>query len=419
MCRTAPSLACALALALVAGCGSNGETTEVLEVPADYETIQSAVDDATAGDLILIAPGTYHERVEVATDAITIRGTDRNDVVLDGQDRLIDGFNVTADGVAIENLTVRNYRQNGVIFNGSGGGRALGDAGVYGTGTATLDGYRVAYVTAANNGTYGIYAFASRNGLVEHSLASGSPDSGIYIGQCQPCDVVVTESIAEYNAIGYYGTNASGDVYVVNSIFRHNRLGMTPNSQNMELLAPQVETVIAGNLVHDNDEPSTPAIARGFFGGGIAIGGGTRNTVLRNRVEGHDVYGIALVDLNDFDPIDNRVEGNVLSGNTLDLYFELRPGEVSTFGNCFVDNEFATSLPDRIEDALPCDGPTASSISPTVLDIPAAPPGIDYREIPLPDEQPSMPGDVTAIPTAPAGTPVIPDLAAITVPGAP
>ena len=115
------------------------------------------------------------------------------------------------------------------------------------------------------------------------------------------------QTIAEFNAIGYYGTNASGGVYVIESVFRNNRLGMTPNSQRMELLAPQVETVIAGNLVVDNDEPRAPAIGAGFFGGGIAIGGGTRNTVLRNRVEGHDGFGIGLIDLNDFDPAENRV----------------------------------------------------------------------------------------------------------------
>lgn len=410
-----------LALAAVcaigaAGCGDDSGG-EIRRVPGDHPTIQEAVDAARSGDLVLIDAGTYHEAVSVATPGVTIRGVDRNEVVLDGEHELINGVAVTADGVAIENLTVHSYRQNGVLLNGATGGDSP-DGGAYGAGDDALVGYRVAYVTAANNGLYGIYAFAARGGLIERSLASGNPDSGIYVGQCKPCDVVIRDTIAEHNAIGYYGTNASGDVYVVDSIFRHNRLGMAPNSQDMELLAPQVETVLAGNLVHDNDEPTAPAITSGFSGGGIAVGGGTQNHVLRNRVEGHDVYGIGLVRLNDFDPIDNRVEGNVLSGNGVDLYAELRPGEVATYGNCFTGNTFETSLPPSIEQVLPCDA-DAQPFGPSVISVPDAAPDVDHRTIPLPDPQPSMPGDVETVPDVPAVRPAFPDLDTITVPEAP
>lgn len=406
----------AVGAAGVVGCGDDGGG-DVLRVPADHPTIQQAVDAARSGDLVLIDAGIYHESVSVTTDGITVRGVDRNDVVLDGEHELANGVSVGADGVAVENLTVHSYRQNGVLFNGASGGD-LADGGVYGAGDDALIGYRVSYVTAANNGLYGIYAFAARGGLIEHSLASGSPDSGIYVGQCKPCEVVIRESVAEFNAIGYYGTNASGDVYVVDSVFRHNRLGMAPNSQDMELLAPQVETVLAGNLVHDNDEPTAPAITAGFSGGGIAVGGGTRNLVLRNRVSGHDVYGIGLVRLNTFDPIENRVEGNVLSDNGVDLYVESRPGEIATYGNCFTDNTYETSLPDPIEALLPCDG-EADAFGPTVIDVPDPAPDVDHRAIPLPGRQPSMPGDVESVPAAPAARPDFPDLDSITVPEAP
>ena len=397
----------------LAACGDDGGAA-VRRVPIDHATIQEAVDAAKPGDLVLIDAGVYHEAVQVETEGITIRGVDRNEVVLDGGHELTNGIAVTADGVAVENLTVHSYRQNGVLFNGASGD-APGEGGVYGADNDALVGYRVSYVTSANNGLYGIYAFASRDGTIEHSLASASPDSGIYVGQCKPCNVVISDTIAEYNAIGYYGTNASGNVYVVESIFRHNRLGMAPNSQDMELLAPQVETVLAGNLVVDNDDPAAPAIASGFSGGGIAIGGGTRNVVVRNRVEGHDVYGIGLVRLNEFDPIENRVEGNVLSGNGVDLYFEVLPGQVATYGNCFIENQFETSLPTDIERTLPCDG-EAGAVGAGVLEVPDPAPDVDHRNLPLPGAQPSMPGDVAEVPKLPAGSPVYPDFSAITVP---
>jgi hypothetical protein len=140
-----------------------------------------------------------------------------------------------------------------------------GEYGVYGSESNTLDGYRVSYVTSYNNGLYGIYAFASKNGLIEHSYASGHPDSGLYVGQCRPCNVVIRASVAENNAIGYYGTNASTNVWVVESVFRGNRLGITPNSQDAEMLSPQKGATIAANLVEDNDNPNAPPIPKGFL----------------------------------------------------------------------------------------------------------------------------------------------------------
>ena len=99
------------------------------------------------GDLILISPGTYKEGVTVETEDLVIRGADRNTVIIDGEFTRENGIKILADGVAVENLTARNNTANGVFWTGS-----YEDDYV-------LKGYRASYVTAYNNGLYGVYAF--------------------------------------------------------------------------------------------------------------------------------------------------------------------------------------------------------------------------------------------------------------------
>ena len=153
------------------------------------------MDAAAPGDLILVDRGIYREEVTVTTPSLVIRGVDRNEVVIDGQFVRGNGFLVLSDGVAIENMTSRNNLTNGFFWTG-------------------VTGFRGSYLTAYNNGTYGVYAFDSSDGLFEHSYASASPDSGFYVGQCQPCRTVLTHLTAERNALGYSGTNAGGELYI-------------------------------------------------------------------------------------------------------------------------------------------------------------------------------------------------------------
>lgn len=405
------------------GCGGGATTAtptpasgRVIHVPGDQATVQAALDRARPGDVVLLAAGTYRDPVTISRPGVTLRGVDRNTVVFDGGYRKETAITVAADGGTVENLTVHGYNANGVFVSGAAG-KTVDPARTFGVGDDVLKGWRVSYVTSYDNGLYGIYAFASRYGRIDHSYASGHPDSGLYVGQCKPCDTVVTDSTAAGNAIGYYGTNASGGVYVIRSVFRGNRVGVTPNSQKMEKLAPQSETVVAGNLVIDNDNPQSPAVPKGAFGLGIAIGGGTRNTVIRNRVEGNAGAGIILTDLDDYPPENNRIEGNLLADNGADLAWSVAAGAKAA-GNCFTGNTFAASLPADIERVLPCDGSAPAAGTPSLFRSPAAPPDANYKTLPAPPAQPSMP-DANAPASVPTQVAPKVDLATITVPARP
>ncbi|MGI9185939.1 MAG: right-handed parallel beta-helix repeat-containing protein, partial [Gaiellales bacterium] len=422
-----PVLTSLAALALMLGaCGGSSAPSgpRTIRVPADQGTIQQGVRAARPGDIVLIAPGVYPESVHVSAAGITVRGEDRNRVILDGGDRKQNGFWVTADGVAIENLTVRHFTNNGVLFTRmgedlleqveteDGGDNATRDT--VDPSKDLLSGYRASYVTAYDNGLYGLYAFASTNGIFEHTYASGHPDSGYYVGQCKPCNAVLRDVTAERNAIGYEGTNASGGVYVIESLFTRNRLGITPNSQDAERLAPQEDTVIAGNRVIDNGDPDTPEIDDGYFGGGILIGGGERNVVVRNLVMDNPDTGIGVYTLGRYQPNGNRVEGNVATGNGVDLAFA-PVGTTETAGNCFTGNTFRTSLPKRIEQVLPCGAKATLTVFPKPPRTPA-PPGIDYLDVPAPPDQPTMPTSEMSKTGGAGKVPPAINVAAITVP---
>ena len=57
---------------------------------------------------------------------------------------------------------------------------------------------------------------------------------------------LVTDVLAENNAVGFSGTNASGDLRIINSEWRYNMGGIVPNTLDSELLPPQGDIVIAG-----------------------------------------------------------------------------------------------------------------------------------------------------------------------------
>jgi len=315
------------------------EPGATLRVPADHSTIQAAVDAALPGDLILVAPGEYHEAVLVTTPYLTIRGEDRNGVILDGDFSRSNGIHVVeADGVTIENLTARHFATNGFYWT-------------------AVNGYRGSYLTAYGNGDYGIYALDSTWGRFEHSYASGHPDSGFYIGQCQPCHAVITDVVAVHNGIGYSGTNAGGDLAIINSEWAHNNGGIVPNTLDVEDLAPQRGALIAGNWVHDNSSVDAPVKRYQYpaHGIGILVGGGRDNEITDNLVEGHSVFGIAVmpnVDANLWLTHANVVHDNVVTGSGR---ADLALGGPSVEGDCFADNTFSTSVPPAVETLAACE----------------------------------------------------------------
>jgi hypothetical protein len=327
-----------------------------------------------------------------------LRGVDRNEVIIDGQFALGTGIMVGADAVAIENMTARNFTLNGFYWTG-------------------VNGFRGSYLTAYNNGDYGIYGFGATDGVFEHSYASGSPDSAFYIGQCDPCHVIVDDVTGAYSGLGYSGTNSSGEMYVMNSRFVHNRTGLSTTTFDIELFPPNHQTVIAGNLISDNGLENE---ASGFYatetlaGNGVALAGSNANIVRNNYIARNRNNGIVIVPLLDrhyWPATGHQIRDNVIlaSGRA-----DLSAGGFGTMHNCFEGNRFHTSLPWGLQLLNGCDGlrfPIASDLSSDLMFFGAI--GqiftghfkvLDYRDRPTPPPQPQMPGGADA-PVIPAAHP--------------
>ena len=316
-------------------------STDVLEVGkgSEYETIQSAVDAAKAGDLVLINSGVYNESVTITTPYLTIRGKDRNGVIIDGEFMRENGIQIyEADGVSVENLSVRNFSLNGVYWNNS-------------------KGYKASHVTAYNNGDYGVYAFNSTDGIFENIYASGHPDSGIYIGQCYPCNALIYDSVVEGNALGYSGTNAGGHLYIYNNIWRDNMSGIIPNTLDSELNPPGRETTIVGNLVVDNNNYEAPANRFGLVaqGMGIVMPGRVGDIVEKNIVINHDKYGLVaspMLDVNLYFSQHVQVKNNIIMDSG---YTDLALAGPWGPGNCYEGNIYQTSTPPLLEQLHNCE----------------------------------------------------------------
>jgi hypothetical protein len=218
--------------------------------------------------------------------------------------------------------------------------------------------------------------------------------------------------ISSNNAAGFSGTNAGGDLAIVNSEWYGNLAGIIPNTLDSELDPPQRDAVIAGNDVHDNGNPDAPTLALTYpaFGTGILVTGGRDNLVTQNLVEDSATYGILIMpilDKNVWVTADNVVRDNIVrrSGSA-----DLGLGAPSEGGDCFAGNDATTSQPPAIQLLYPCSGvrpfpggggsmaPTITSLARYLEVLGGAVPGGDWRTQPAPPPQPQMVGDPVAAP---------------------
>jgi hypothetical protein len=342
---------------IVAALGASAASAKVLLVGSfhgingGFTSIQAAVDKARPGDWILIGPGDYKEHsgraprgrpdlpsgVLMTTPRVYLRGMNRNTVIVDGtkpgskqcsrkasdqnhgpRGKGLNGIMVwKAADVWVQNLTVCNFLSgkgeagNEIWWNGGDGSGKIGGHGYYGSYLSATNTFYAPNGTAAQ---YGIFSSNWTGGTWYQTYASNFSDSGYYIGACQQqCDQTIDRAHAEFNSLGYSGTNSGGRLVIKNSEFNDNNDGFDTDSENGDAPSPQNGAcphngispithtrscwVLMNSYIHDNNNPNVPKVGQAGstpVGVGLSLSGARNDTVMHNRIVRNDAWGVLI-----------------------------------------------------------------------------------------------------------------------------
>ncbi len=380
-------------------------TISSIRVPVDVPTIQGAVDSAQPGDLILIDPGVYPEEVIINTPDLVLRGRNRNTVFIDGSHSLTTGIVVNANGVAIENLTVRNY---------------LGDAIAVGRdpGPTTIDGFRAFHVTTSNTARNGLALRNVINAEVREGWQSGHGEAAILVSSCQQCNTLITQTLAEFSARGFAVVGAQDGVVINSATTRNNRVGIVIEDGEV---SESSRITVSGSIIQNNGFSQSPLSNQSFdfsFGVGIHVGGTVNSTIVANRIVGNTEAAVLLsqnVTGTSPDPLGPSVERNVILDNrTFDVVLAYGSG-LTDPDLCVANNSEATVTPPEALDAIGCGSSTVAV--PNFAWQPGSHTSIEYQNGPVPPEINGM-SDADSAPPVPAGPVLLPDPDLAVVPDA-
>jgi parallel beta-helix repeat protein len=139
-----------------------------------------------------------------------------------------------ANGFSLENITLQNFTENGIILTG-------------------VDGFYLAHIHAVNNGEYGIFPVFCSHGIIEYCTANGHADTGIYVGQSS--DVVIRLNKVFDNVNGIESENAHNILITLNSAY-NNTLGIFADLLPGLKITSSSNIRISENIIRNNNHPN-------------------------------------------------------------------------------------------------------------------------------------------------------------------
>ncbi|MBN1761733.1 MAG: right-handed parallel beta-helix repeat-containing protein [Methanomicrobia archaeon] len=277
--------------------------------------IQSAVDNATSGDTIIVTDGTYTENVNVTTANLTLRSENGfASTIVQALDPDEHVFNVTADYVNISGFTVQGVtgsEKAGIYLywveycNISDNVATNNDRGIYlkDSSSNNLTGNN------ASNNLGGIYLDSSSNNMLTNNTVN-SNDDGIFLDVSSSNNLtgnIVTSNYWWGILLGEASNNRlTNNTFVNNGLFVTNSFGstVTDNTVNDKPLvyreevsdqsitvAGQVILVNCDNITVENLEILNDASV------GVELWGTDNSTIMNITASGcYNDYGIYLAD---------------------------------------------------------------------------------------------------------------------------
>ena len=350
-----------------------------------YDSIQEAIDNASDGDIVNVAPGTYTENILIDVPNLTLQSTDgRDNTIIEnpnvGSESWGIGVMANMGTVTIDGFTANNFR-NGI---GQGMSQSAGTAviiknnkiipennntnpylrngiQVTGNGSQVLNNYVVGAPLTSNWASSGIGVVNASNVLVKGNTVNfSSADIGISIlnysaSLVQNITVEDNHINGAKEGVRISGKNNSKNVQDV--IIRNNELINSPARYGMNVQSVALTNLsVTGNTIAGN------AFAGMRFSSSSAILDGDIE-ITDNNISNNTNYGIILEATSTINPV-FTITRNDLSGHTYYGIYNSTPHTVNG-----INNKWGTSKESEIQTLIvgdvtydPWYGKTANSV---------------------------------------------------------
>lgn len=239
-----------------------------LNVPADYPTIQSAINAAVDGDTIQVAEGTYYETLWWGSKAIALVGAGAEITIIDAG----------GSGQCLRMVNVpETARVEGLTFTG---GAAAWGPGMSLTGSSPTLADNIITGNSSSGGVGGVSVIEGAPVLLNNIISHNSTDGmagGIWIWDSS---ATLTGNTIAHNSAG----TSSGGIRVTYSvaILRDNVICYnSARNTGGGLSAYRSSVTLTGNVISDN--------SCDIEGGGVLLGGCESATLTNNIITGNSV----------------------------------------------------------------------------------------------------------------------------------